>query len=297
MRALILAAGRGERMRPLTDATPKPLLKAGGRRLIEWQIDALARAGARDLVINTAHLPQQFEDVLGDGARYGVRLAYSREGERAEEALETLGGIVRALPRLGADAFIVVSGDIVTDYDYAALAQRARAIDDGMVDAHLVLVDNPPFHPRGDMGLAGGLVDPDGVPRLTYANIGVTEPHHSISHHGNRPQAIEAHATVNTYHVTLFAKFIERLRSAPDGEGSLLDQSLIMYGSGMGNGNVHSADLLPTLVVGRAAGAVQGGRHIVGGTLTPNADLLISIAEKLDVGLERFGGNKGRIPL
>jgi hypothetical protein len=131
----------------------------------------------------------------------------------------------------------------------------------------------------------------------TYPHIGVTEPHHSISHHGNRPPAIEAHATVNTYHVTLFAKFVERLRSTADGETSLLDQSLILYGSGMGNGNVHSADLLPTLVVGRAAGSVQGGRHIVGGTLTPNADLLISIAEKLDVGLERFGGNKGRIPL
>ena len=131
----------------------------------------------------------------------------------------------------------------------------------------------------------------------TYPDIGVTEPHHSISHHGNRPPAIDAHATVNTYHVTLFAKFIERLRSIPDGEGSLLDQSLILYGSGMGNGNVHSPDLLPTLVVGRAAGSVEGGRHIVGGALTPNADLLISMAEKLDVGLERFGGNKGRIPL
>jgi hypothetical protein len=131
----------------------------------------------------------------------------------------------------------------------------------------------------------------------TYPHIGVTEPHHSISHHGNRPAAIEAHATVNTYHVTLFARFIERLRSISDGEGSLLDQSLILYGSGMGNGNVHSPDLLPTLLVGRAAGSVQGGRHIVGGTLTPNADLLISIAEKLDVGLDRFGGNKGRIPL
>jgi hypothetical protein len=131
----------------------------------------------------------------------------------------------------------------------------------------------------------------------TYPDIGVTEPHHSISHHGNRPPAIDAHATVNTYHVTLFAKFIERLRSISDGEGSLLDQSLILYGSGMGNGNVHSPDLLPTLVVGHAAGSVQGGRHIVGGALTPNADLLISMAEKLDVGLERFGGNKGRIPL
>ena len=103
----------------------------------------------------------------------------------------------------------------------------------------------------------------------TYPHIGVTEPHHSISHHGNRPQAIEAHAKVNTYHLTLFAKFVERLRSTPDGDGSLLDQSLILYGSGMGNGNVHSADLLPTLLVGGAAGSVKGGRHIVGGTLDP----------------------------
>jgi hypothetical protein len=131
----------------------------------------------------------------------------------------------------------------------------------------------------------------------TYPHIGVTEPHHSISHHGNRPPAIEAHAKVNTYHVMLFAKFVERLRSTPDGDSSLLDQSLILYGSGMGNGNVHSADLLPTLLVGSAAGSVKGGRHIVGGTLTPNADLLISMAEKFDIGLEHFGGNKGRIPL
>ena len=131
----------------------------------------------------------------------------------------------------------------------------------------------------------------------TYPNIGVTEPHHSISHHGNRPPAIEAHAKVNTYHLMLFAKFVERLRSTPDGDGSLLDQSLILYGSGMGNGNVHSADLLPTLLVGSAAGSVKGGRHIVGGPLTPNADLLVSMAEKFGVELEHFGGNKGRISL
>jgi len=131
----------------------------------------------------------------------------------------------------------------------------------------------------------------------TYPNIGVTEPHHSISHHGNRPPAIEGHAKVNTYHLTLFARFIERLRATPDGDGSLLDHSLILYGSGMGNGNVHSADLLPTLLVGGAAGSVKGGRHIVAGALTPNADLLISMAEAFDVGLERFGGNTGRIPL
>jgi hypothetical protein len=131
----------------------------------------------------------------------------------------------------------------------------------------------------------------------TYPNIGVTEPHHSISHHGNRPQAIEGHAAVNTYHLTLFAQFIERLKATPDGDGSLLDHSLILYGSGMGNGNVHSADMLPTLLVGSAAGAVAGNRHIVAGELTPNADLLISVAEKFDIGLEKFGGNTGRISL
>jgi hypothetical protein len=131
----------------------------------------------------------------------------------------------------------------------------------------------------------------------TYPHIGVTEPHHSISHHGNRPQAIEAHAKVNTYHLGLFATFVERLRATPDGDGSLLDQSLLLYGSGMGNGNVHSADLLPTLLVGSAGGSVKGGRHIVAPTLTPNADLLISMAEAFDVSLEQFGGNTGRISL
>jgi len=173
---MILAAGRGERMRPLTDTTAKPLLRAGGRRLIEWQIESLARAGIRELVVNTAHLPRQFEEALGDGTRHGVRISYSREGERAEDALETLGGIVHALPRLGAAAFVVVSGDIVTDYDYRALRERARAIDAGAADAHLVLVDNPPFHALGDMGLEAGLVAPDATPRLTYGNIGVFAP-------------------------------------------------------------------------------------------------------------------------
>jgi N-acetyl-alpha-D-muramate 1-phosphate uridylyltransferase len=174
--ALILAAGRGERMRPLTDATPKPLLFVGGKRLIEWQIEALVSAGVRRIVINTAHLPQQFEDVLGDGARYGAQLAYSREGERAEDALETLGGIVRALPLLRDRAFVVASGDIVTGYDYTALAEPTRAVETGEFDAHLVLVDNPAFHPQGDMALIDGRVDPDGGKRLTYANIGVFSP-------------------------------------------------------------------------------------------------------------------------
>jgi len=131
----------------------------------------------------------------------------------------------------------------------------------------------------------------------TYPQVGVTEPHHSISHHGNRPQAIDAHATVNTYHLTLLARFIERLRNMPDGDGSLLDHSLILYGSGMGNGNVHSPDMLPTVLVGSAAGAVKGGRHIVARTLTPNADLLLSVAETFGVEGDRFGVSKGRIAL
>jgi MurNAc alpha-1-phosphate uridylyltransferase len=175
MKALILAAGRGERMRPLSDAVPKPLLVAGGRRLVEWQLAALARAGVREAVINTAHLPDQFEAALGRACA-GVALAYSREGARAEDALETLGGVVNALPLLGAEPFIVVSGDIYTEFDYASLASRAAAIAGGRADAHLVLVDNPPYHPSGDMGLVEGRIAPDAQPRLTYANISVFAP-------------------------------------------------------------------------------------------------------------------------
>lgn len=163
-------------MRPLTDTTPKPLLAAGGRRLIEWQIEALARAGVKTIVINTAHLPEQFEQVLEDGRRHGVAIAYSREGERAEDALETLGGIVAALPMLGPAPFIVTSGDVVTDYPYAQLAAASERLSSGAADAHLVLVDNPSFHAGGDMGLVAGLIDPDANPRLTYANVGVFAP-------------------------------------------------------------------------------------------------------------------------
>jgi N-acetyl-alpha-D-muramate 1-phosphate uridylyltransferase len=174
--ALILAAGRGERMRPLTDATPKPLLQAGSKRLIEWQIEALVAAGVREIVINVAHLPDQFDAALGDGRRYGAVLRYSREGESADDALESLGGIVKALPWLGDSPFIVTSGDIVTDYPYHHLhaASEMQRRDDA--DAHLVLVENPTFHPRGDMGLTNEWIDPDATQRLTYANIGVFSP-------------------------------------------------------------------------------------------------------------------------
>jgi len=162
-------------MRPLTDTVAKPLLVAGGQRLIEWQLAALARAGVHEAVINLAHLPDQFVRTLGT-ERSGVTIHYSREGERADEALETLGGIVRALPQLGEAPFIVVSGDIVTDFDYSRLGASAAAINDGRADAHLVLVDNPPFHVDGDMGLVDGRVAPDLPRKLTYANIGIFAP-------------------------------------------------------------------------------------------------------------------------
>lgn len=175
MRALIFAAGRGERMRPLSDRTAKPLLRAGGRLLIEYQIEALVRAGIRELVINLAHLADSFAPLLGDGSAYGARIVYSREGDVAEDALETLGGIVKARPLLGDAPFVAVSGDIVTDFDYRHLAAHAQAIALGAADAHLVLVPNPPFHPGGDMGLAHGRIT-RAQPWFTYANIGVFSP-------------------------------------------------------------------------------------------------------------------------
>ena len=179
MKALIFAAGRGERMRPLSDHTPKPLLAAGGRGLIEWQIAALVAAGIRELVINTAHHARLIEDTLGNGERYGARISYSREGDRAEDALETLGGIVHALPLLGqtpfAAPFAVVSGDIVTDFDYRSLRAPAARIEAGERDAHFVLVDNPSYHAQGDMGLEGSAATMR-PPLLTYANIAVFAP-------------------------------------------------------------------------------------------------------------------------
>jgi MurNAc alpha-1-phosphate uridylyltransferase len=171
--ALILAAGRGERMRPLTDALPKPLLHAGGRPLIEWQVERLVAGGFRDLVVNHSHLGDLIEAALGDGARFGAQIRYSHE----PRALETAGGVVQALPLLGGEPFAVVSADIHTDFDYGSLVPRLHSIarDPARHAAHFVLVDNPPFHPTGDMALAGGLVAREG-PRLTYANISVFHP-------------------------------------------------------------------------------------------------------------------------
>jgi MurNAc alpha-1-phosphate uridylyltransferase len=168
VKAMILAAGRGERMRPLTDHTPKPLLRAGGHCLIEYHILALARAGITELVINHAHLGSQIEQALGDGSRYGVGISYSPEGEG--RALETGGGIFRALPLLGPEPFIVVNGDVYCDYPF----ENLLTVPGGL--AHLVLVDNPPHHPQGDFVLSEGRVlDADGK-RLTFSGIGLYRP-------------------------------------------------------------------------------------------------------------------------
>lgn len=168
MKAMILAAGRGERMRPLTDHTPKPLLSVGGKPLIEWHIERLARAGFTELVINHAHLGMQIETALGDGSRFGVRITYSDEGE----ALETAGGIAQALPLLGDASFVVVNGDVYTDYDFS----RLQGVSMKDIAAHLVLVDNPPQHPRGDFHLLDGRLVETGGERLTFSGIGVYRP-------------------------------------------------------------------------------------------------------------------------
>ena len=172
MKALIFAAGLGERMRPLTDVTPKPLLAVGGKPLIVWHLEKLAAIGVRDVVVNTSWLAEQFPRTLGDGSAFGLRLHYSFEGATP---LETGGGIWNALALLEHDdisrPFLAVNGDIWTDYDFARLPRDPEG------DAHLVLVDNPEHHPRGDFALdADGHVHGDGDARLTFAGIGVYRP-------------------------------------------------------------------------------------------------------------------------
>ena len=172
MKAMILAAGRGERMRPLSDEMPKPLLRAGGKPLIAWHIEALVRAGIRDIVINHAHLGFMIEAALADGARYGATIRYSAEGE----ALETAGGIANALPLLGDEPFAVINGDIACDFDYARLPAIAGAMRARTLRAHLVLVPNPPHHPQGDFALRGGRVLAEGGAKRTFSGIGVYDP-------------------------------------------------------------------------------------------------------------------------
>ncbi|HYG45125.1 MAG TPA: nucleotidyltransferase family protein [Bordetella sp.] len=204
MHAMILAAGRGERMRPLTDHTPKPLLPAGGKPLIVWHIERLAAAGIRDIVVNHAWLGEQLPAALGDGSRYGVRIAYSAE----PTALETAGGIAQALPLLGTQPFLVINGDIWCDWDPGHAATQADSLDAAQADAWLLLVDNPEHHPQGDFSLSPDGRVGEGAGRLTFAGIGLYRPtlFHGLAARTAAPlapllrQAMARDAVLGTHH-------------------------------------------------------------------------------------------------
>lgn len=168
MKAMILAAGRGERLRPHTDIIPKPLIQVGKHRLIEYHLLNLARTGIRDIVINISWLAEQITETLGDGSAYGLSITYSDEGE---EALETAGGIIKALPHLGDAPFIVINGDIWCDYDLKGLADM-----DLQHEAHLVLVKNPEHNSKGDFAIEQGMIRNSGEHMLTYSGIGIYTP-------------------------------------------------------------------------------------------------------------------------
>jgi MurNAc alpha-1-phosphate uridylyltransferase len=167
MKAMLLAAGRGERLRPLTDQHPKPLLLVRGKPLIVWHLESLARAGISEVVINLSWLGEQIRTRLGTGSQWGLQIEYSEE---KPEPLETGGGIFRALPLLGPAPFLLVNGDVFTGYDLR------RLVPESGMQAHLVVVPNPPHHPEGDFALEQGLLSLSGVPRYTYAGIGLFTP-------------------------------------------------------------------------------------------------------------------------
>jgi MurNAc alpha-1-phosphate uridylyltransferase len=168
MKAMILAAGRGERLRPLTDRLPKPLIEAGGKPLIGWHLERLAAAGCREVVVNVSHLGEKIVERLGDGAAYGLRIAFSRE----TQPLETAGGMAMARALLGPQPFLVVNGDVYCEVDFAQLLRATL----GERLAHLVLVPNPQHHPGGDFTLDGGKVGNAPSPRYTYAGVAVIAP-------------------------------------------------------------------------------------------------------------------------
>ncbi len=171
VKAMILAAGRGERMKPLTDNCPKPLLKAAGKPLIVYHIEALKRAGVTDVVVNNAWLGQQIVDYLGDGSAFDVHIAHSSE----EHGLETAGGILNALPLLGDEPFIVINGDIWTDIDLAGLVSQAETFPDN-TEAHLVLVNNPDHNQGGDFAIDDGFIANEGNHRLTFSGMAIYHP-------------------------------------------------------------------------------------------------------------------------
>jgi MurNAc alpha-1-phosphate uridylyltransferase len=168
MKAMILAAGRGDRMRPLTDSVPKPLLKAAGKPLIQYAIENLVQAGFTELIINVAYLGEQIMQTLGDGQRFGAQIVYSQEGE---EGLETAGGIIHALPLLGTEPFLVVNSDVACHFPLANLKQSRSGL------AHLVMIENPDHHPEGDFSLAtDGQLQITGENKCTFSGIGVYRP-------------------------------------------------------------------------------------------------------------------------
>ena len=168
MKVMLLAAGRGERLRPLTERTPKALVEVGGKPLLGWHLARLAAAGCREAVINVSHLAQQIVDYVADGQRFGLAVRYSREAE----ALETAGGIATALPLLGSAPFLLVNADIYCEVPFRPLLSHQL---DGML-AHLVLVPNPLHRPKGDFSLAAGRIGDDATPRYTYAGVAVMSP-------------------------------------------------------------------------------------------------------------------------
>ncbi|HYN12057.1 MAG TPA: nucleotidyltransferase family protein [Burkholderiales bacterium] len=168
MKAMVLAAGRGERLRPLTDALPKALVEAGGKPLIAWQLERLAACGCREAVVNVSHLGERIIERIGDGARYGLRIAYSRE----PQPLETAGGIAQALSLLGTQPFLLVNADVYCEFNLKDLVGRAL----GQALAHLVLVPNPEHRAQGDFSLEDGRVGSAAAPRYTYAGIAVVAP-------------------------------------------------------------------------------------------------------------------------
>jgi MurNAc alpha-1-phosphate uridylyltransferase len=168
MKAMLLAAGRGERLRPLTDTVPKALVEAGGKPLVAWHLERLAAAGCREAVVNVSHLGERIVEAIGDGRRFGLRIAYSYEAER----LETAGGIAQALRLLGGEPFVLLNADVYCEYPLARLLGTSL----GARLAHLVLVPNPAHRPRGDFALVAGQVRGDGATRYTYAGIALVSP-------------------------------------------------------------------------------------------------------------------------
>ena len=173
MKAMVLAAGRGERLRPITDTLPKPLVQVAGKPLVVYHLEALARAGVRDVVINLSWLGDKIRAALGDGGRYGVHITYTDEGP---VALETGGGIFNAIQHLGPGPFLVVNGDTFTDIDFGALRSQADVDIQAGALARIVLVPNPTQHPRGDFGLEGDRVVERETDRFTYSGVGVYRP-------------------------------------------------------------------------------------------------------------------------